>query len=74
MSGPVELMDKDTAAATIEPLVALVFQQLAQEMGKTWLQSQVPIDVTVAITLQAGDKTIATAEMTSQVSDFETVN
>jgi hypothetical protein len=44
---PVALMDTDLAAETIEPLVTLMLDQLALDMGVEALRSLLPIDVSV---------------------------
>lgn len=44
---PVVLMDKDLAAKAIEPLVALIFDQLVEDAGLETLQGLLPIYVNV---------------------------
>jgi hypothetical protein len=66
MTDPVALLDKDLAAKTIEPLVTLIFDQLASDAGLETLQSLLPIDVIVTSTLQSCERTLATATMRKQ--------
>jgi hypothetical protein len=71
---PVVLLDKDMAAKTIEPLVTLVFEQLAENAGLETLQGLLPIDVSVTITLRSSERTLTTATMESRVEDFGAVS
>jgi hypothetical protein len=56
MTECVALLDKDLAAKTIEPLVTLIFDQLASDAGLDALQGLLPIDVSVTITLRSGER------------------
>jgi hypothetical protein len=71
---PVVLADKDLAAKIIEPLVALIFDQLASEVGLDVLQGQLPIDVSVKIALRSGERTLTTATMESRVEVLDSVS
>jgi hypothetical protein len=67
-------MDKDTAAKTIEPIVALIFDQFASEVGLEALQGLLPIDVSVTFTLRSGERMLATATMGSKIEDSNCVS
>jgi hypothetical protein len=71
---PVALLDKDLAAKTIEPLVTLILNQLASDMGLETLQGLLPIDVNVMIALQSGERTLTTATMASKVEGLDCVS
>jgi len=71
---PLELMDQDLAASTLEPLVTCIFDQLAAEMGLQQLRRWLPIDVAVTITLRSGERTLATAVMGTRVETLEHVS
>jgi hypothetical protein len=70
----VELMDKDLAAKTIEPIVTLVLDQLVSKMGLDAIQGLLPIDVSVVITLRSGERKITTATMESRIDDLNPVS
>jgi len=74
MSEPAVLLDKDLAAKTIEPLVARLFDQLASEAGLDVLQGQLPITVSVKITLRSGHRTLTTATMENKVEALGSVS
>jgi hypothetical protein len=74
MTEPVQIIDKDEAAKTIEPLAMLVFQQLASEMGTETMQALLPIDIDVIITLRSGERRLVTATMGSRVESFNAVS
>ena len=71
---PLELIDQELAATTLEPLVSRIFDQLAAEMGLQRLRRWLPIDVGVTVTLRSGAQTLATAVMDTRVETLEDVS
>lgn len=73
MADAVALMDKDLAAKTLEPVITLMFDQLASDVYPEVLEAMLPIDVEVAFTLHSGERKIAHATFASQITELKAV-
>ncbi len=72
---PAELMDKDAAAKTFEPIVTAMINQLVDQLGIEAVRAMLPVKVVGIVNLyDAAGKPITNAKAESRIEVLDGVN